>query len=731
MGNAVILHGKDTLYGHSAKFNFNTGKIEVNGNVRYTTKDINLYGSVINYNIKDETLLIENARLFTPTYRLVARNIQKKSENEYIATQAEFTTCKDCSESWTIYGEKVSIILNKYVYVSNALMRIKGADAMYLPYIVFPIKTDRETGVLFPSMSNQNNLGFSFSQPWFWAINGHSDFTFTPTIWTEKGLGTDLEYRYFFNDRSFYNLSSRYMRDRDYRNLDLNQHRYFLEQEFHYQWKTNHNFHILSQSLSDLDFSPDHNNFVQDQITSTEFGGEYFYDYRATDFSLGVNGQLKKTLLKEDSSFYNDFTDYSDGLVNPLFSINLGSVPFQIYKNKSNFFNSLSLKLRSDLTQFSQNNINEPTYIRNALRFNSTPQLKLSLFNNDVFKLTSTYSFDFQYYKFRDDNQIDFKKNAGLLKHQFSFSVDKVYGKAYKQIENNPLGISKSERDDLLGEVPDFSGFKKSLEEEKYYSSYKHVQNFMFTHHLLTSESEKGNERFYNQIQSIQGWFDFKDSIRSKEYLLGTKETALQVSPVNTLEFNWNHSLIKKTPKSTYKEDRGRFLNDNYDYTEIFFLNFSQGLELHDSDTKDFRNRLSRLGLEVGTSFSKYFILNLKDYYFHADQKNILEFSLRQNLDWLKVFNDLTYNELSNVKIHSWGFDIAVSDQLNFLVKQSRDLASSITNQEEYYLNYLPENDCWLLSLGYQRTINQENFSIDFALNFGNPSFFRKLNRIF
>ena len=143
VGNVVIISGKDTLYGEKASLDVKSGQVRVEGNVRFISQDITIYGSLIEFNSQSGQLQMENARIITSEFNITATEVKKLANNNYYAKQAEFTTCKDCTESWTIYGSEIYIELDQYVKIKHALTRIKGVSVLYFPYIAVPIKNKR------------------------------------------------------------------------------------------------------------------------------------------------------------------------------------------------------------------------------------------------------------------------------------------------------------------------------------------------------------------------------------------------------------------------------------------------------------------------------------------------------------------------------------------------------------------------------------------------------------
>src|SRR5690606_35133690 len=131
--------------------------------------------------------VIKNARILTSDFNLVANQLVRINENEYLAQEAEFTTCKDCAESWSVYGKEIRMKVGEYVQIKHGLAKIKGINVLYLPYILLPILTKRKTGLLFPNISTRIGEGLAFEQPVFVAIDDHKDMTLSPTFWAKRG----------------------------------------------------------------------------------------------------------------------------------------------------------------------------------------------------------------------------------------------------------------------------------------------------------------------------------------------------------------------------------------------------------------------------------------------------------------------------------------------------------------------------------------------------------------
>ncbi|MBI5047822.1 MAG: LPS-assembly protein LptD, partial [Deltaproteobacteria bacterium] len=66
----------------------------------------------------------------------------------------------------------------------------------YFPYLIFPVKTERETGFLPPRVGYSQVRGFKIDNSFFWAISESTDATFYLDIENKRGVGKGIEYRY-------------------------------------------------------------------------------------------------------------------------------------------------------------------------------------------------------------------------------------------------------------------------------------------------------------------------------------------------------------------------------------------------------------------------------------------------------------------------------------------------------------------------------------------------------
>jgi len=754
VGNVVIISKDDTIYGEVASLDQEKMEVKIEGNVRLIGKDMTLFGSHLTYNISTGKAIIRNARILNSQFNLVAATLQKISEDEYLATDAEFSTCKDCVESWSIFGKVIRLKANSHVTIKHGLARVKAINVLYLPYIVLPIMRERKTGLLFPRISSRLNEGLSFEQPFFWAIDDSKDMTFSPTFWAKRGYGGDYQYRQRFNNSNWVEFNTRALSDKIYLPGEGNNEstsgreyfRYFGEVETHQQISPNLNTHLRYSGAKDLDIVSDHPTYTDQLIIGSDIGLNTHVDWRQETFNLATEATfLRNQLFSEADKFDKS---YVQTLPRASFSI----MPQTLLQSDIPMFSHIVVGLDSSATRFRQENKDEEFWIRNADRFSVRPYMQWNYFSAGPFSMKSHFAFDQHHYLLPNEKTYTAGKNAGILRTELSFYMDKIFGLSYEesvplrlvpeeklpalhQQQKGLIPIKKEKKENnLIGELP---RFERSLVRENFTQvrhSYRHAQEFKLIHHYLTSENEYGNKRFINQIQASQlGWFDYEDALRSQEFLFGADTTRTLMPPTNTMELQWKNSIVRKSPKKTSYLIDNKYLRDNFTYRKVGHFNVSQGYLLNEvEDSTDFRDRLTRLMIDTGFSGQRW-STGLLHYYYHKENENIIRLNFNRRLDYMNLtaaYNHVSFNS-SNLNVLRFGAQVRPTDNLGFSILKDMDFNASNSVRTNYGVDIMPNNNCWILSFNYRESITDSRFSFNILFNFGDETFSRYRNEYF
>lgn len=156
------------------------------------------------FNTKDKTGEIHNGVLFLKENNLHIRGevIQKSAKDTYRIKRFQLTTCDNEAPDWSITGSEINVVKEGYGKIKGAAFRIKDFPVFYLPYMIFPAKTERQTGLLLPQSGYSSLNGVEIELPFFWAISGHADATLYERYMSERGVMQGLEFRYLAGQKS-------------------------------------------------------------------------------------------------------------------------------------------------------------------------------------------------------------------------------------------------------------------------------------------------------------------------------------------------------------------------------------------------------------------------------------------------------------------------------------------------------------------------------------------------
>ena len=722
IGNVVIISSKDTLYGEKASIDLKSGAVQIEGNVRVISPGLNIYGSSIDFNFNTNKLEIKNARVITEDFNLVANSLKKVGPKKFEANQAQFTTCRDCAESWSLFGQEIFIELDNYVQVHHAIARIKGISVLYFPYIILPIKTERESGLLFPTFSAVLSQGLTFEQPIYWNLDVDKDMTITPRLLGDRGYGLDYEYRQAFDQNSWIEFNDRSIIDSIYlpgkTNWDTSGSQYFRNFTFlesHMQFSKNFNSHFAGGWPRDLDMLSDFDDYMQNYSPDGNSGLYGFLDYRGDNYTMNIEGAYTR------NNAISDPLALDEEFVQILPSVNFSTKAYNLIGKDRSILQKALVGIDATMTKFSQVDKNDDFGIRNATRLDARPYMDLHLFDIGAAHFKMNYTFDSQFYRLNNQDDDYFSKYANVFQTSASFTMSKVFGEAnVKKIQRQNIS-SKNIDQELIGNLPELDKNESLDYELVYKNSYKHSQEFKFLHHFTSSSEEIGNGRFKDQITSPSGWFDYEDALKEDIAKLGINDIRTQIPVLNTFEFRWNNTLVKKSVNSTLYQINKR----KYDYKKIGYFNVSQGYILSDNSTRrNFKNRLTRLYVDMGYTLQD-FNFGLRDYYFHTDSNHKLEFNVEKKFTRLSLLSSYSYNSIDDSKLKTIrvGGQFRPFDAIGFSALQEYDLNAENNIKKIYQVDYMPDNNCWILNLKFRENVVNTRYSFNFVFNFGSDDF--------
>lgn len=198
-GSVVIQGEKEQVEADWAKYSRNSEILDAEGNVRYRTHDLTILGSKAQMKLnKDEGTFYDATYFMSGTSRArgEAARIHLDQDKAHLY-DATYTTCDSNDTDWLLHSSHIELDdTTKQGSASHVVIEFQGIPFLYLPYIQFPIGSERQSGFLFPGFGISDKHGTEISVPYYWNIAPHRDATITPHNMTDRGLMLETEFRY-------------------------------------------------------------------------------------------------------------------------------------------------------------------------------------------------------------------------------------------------------------------------------------------------------------------------------------------------------------------------------------------------------------------------------------------------------------------------------------------------------------------------------------------------------
>ncbi|MBT3921781.1 MAG: LPS-assembly protein LptD [Nitrospina sp.] len=215
-GKVVIRFPDKTLRANKVKLDNNTGDGKAIGNVVITQNDgtrLRSQKSLFNMNNEQGRLFIGRGKI-GKNYYIKGKTITRYSENHFKVKKGHLTTCAGSLPDWLFESETMDIVKGDRALFTKGVLKVKGIPIFYIPVGYFPIATERKSGLLRPEFGQSDIDGPTFNNSYYWAINEHSDATFTLGYQGRRGFKPGIEYRYTPNHSTKGTFKGSFIEDR-------------------------------------------------------------------------------------------------------------------------------------------------------------------------------------------------------------------------------------------------------------------------------------------------------------------------------------------------------------------------------------------------------------------------------------------------------------------------------------------------------------------------------------
>jgi lipopolysaccharide assembly outer membrane protein LptD (OstA) len=219
-GNVRLIQQDKRLSADWISFSRQGNRGVASGSVVYSDGVDTVYANFVEFNLTtlQGVLFLAHFDDAGRSFRMEGEEIVKTGDQTYTFEQGAFTTCRcpeDEREPWQIRASSAELELEGYAVARNTTINILGVPILWLPWMIYPVKTDRESGILFPEFGYRRRNGVMIGLPLFWAAAPNVNVTLTPRWLQKRGIKGEARAEYLLGERSSGELAASYIHDED------------------------------------------------------------------------------------------------------------------------------------------------------------------------------------------------------------------------------------------------------------------------------------------------------------------------------------------------------------------------------------------------------------------------------------------------------------------------------------------------------------------------------------
>lgn len=217
LGRVLITFEGGYLKADYATLNRATNTALAEGDVLVRSDQDVLEGEKVSFDIVAKTGTVDDGKMFLARNHFYIRGekIEKKGEATYRLENATVTTCDGENPDWRLAGRELELTIDGYGTLKHGRFLARDIPLLYVPYLLFPAKTTRQSGFLFPRFAySRDKNGLDVEMPFYWAISDSADATFFQRFLEKRGFKEGVEFRYTPSPETFGTFYADFIRDR-------------------------------------------------------------------------------------------------------------------------------------------------------------------------------------------------------------------------------------------------------------------------------------------------------------------------------------------------------------------------------------------------------------------------------------------------------------------------------------------------------------------------------------
>src|SRR5262245_57923330 len=273
-GDVELKYGELRLLADKIEFNDTTHIAIAEGNVVMMFGKSQISGDRLEINVETRLATVWNAYGYMdPDVIFSAAKLERVADDKVIVSDAIVTTCTQPTPYWQFHVTKATLHIDHYAYMKNAAFKTGNVPVIYLPYLIWPMKKDRSSGLLLPNVGYSRRRGSFIGNAVYVVLGRSQDATLYFDLYVQSGTRYGFEYRCVPAERVEGAFTGYFLNDivTDDTGEEVESKRYRFR--FTENQKFNNGFNLLADlnQVSDLDYYLDFERDITQTTSPTVF----------------------------------------------------------------------------------------------------------------------------------------------------------------------------------------------------------------------------------------------------------------------------------------------------------------------------------------------------------------------------------------------------------------------------------------------------------------------------
>jgi LPS-assembly protein len=199
VGDAELRRNGQSIVADHLTYQQDSREVVADGAVRMEQNGDVLTGMHLEYNLDTRVgdMTQSEYRLAESNARGGAKTVHMDGKGSYFLNHVTYTTCPVGNDDWQLDMGRLDIDRNTQIGVAHsAFVEFKGVPILYSPWMDFPLKGQRKSGLLAPVFGSTSAGGAELTLPVYLNLAPNYDATIAPRYMAKRGLLMNNEFRY-------------------------------------------------------------------------------------------------------------------------------------------------------------------------------------------------------------------------------------------------------------------------------------------------------------------------------------------------------------------------------------------------------------------------------------------------------------------------------------------------------------------------------------------------------